>query len=51
MKDHISDCTLVQCVDGTQLLHQGHLEILNEIIHQNYSTLKRIKNYFFLMAL
>ncbi|RUM30450.1 MAG: hypothetical protein DSY42_04590 [Aquifex sp.] len=46
MKDYISDCTLVQYADDTQLLHQGHLEKLNEIIHQTEETLKKIKTYF-----
>ncbi len=46
MKDYISDCTLVQYADDTQLLHQGHLEKLNEIIHKTENTLKKIKTYF-----
>ncbi len=45
MKHYISDCTLVQYKDDTQLLHQGHLEKLNEIIHQTEDTLKKIKTY------
>ncbi len=46
MKDYVSDCTLVQYADDTQLLHQGHLDKLNEIIHQTELTLKTIKTYF-----
>ncbi len=46
MKDYISDGTLVQYADDTQLLHQGHLEKLYEIIHQTENTLKKIKTYF-----
>ncbi len=38
MKDYISDCTLVQYADDTQLLHQGHFDKLNEIIHQTEHT-------------
>ncbi len=48
MKDYISDCTLVQYADETQLLHQGHLEKLDEITHQTRNTLKKIKSYFFI---
>ncbi len=39
MKDYISDCTLIQYSDDTQLLHQGHLEKLDEIINQTEHTL------------
>ncbi len=45
MKDYISDCKLVQYPDDTQLLHQGLLEKLNEIIHQNEDTLRKIKTF------
>ncbi len=46
MKDYISDWTLVQYADDTQLLHQGHLDNLSEIINQTEHTLKTIKTYF-----
>ncbi len=38
MKDYISDCTLIHYADDTQLLHQGHLEKLDEIIYQTEDT-------------
>ncbi len=47
MKDYISDCTLIHYAGGTQLLHQGHLEKLDEIVYQTEDTLKKIKTYFF----
>ncbi len=46
MKDNISDCTLVQYADDTQLLHQGPVESLSEIMHQTENTLRKIKIYF-----
>ncbi len=46
MQEHISDCILVQYADDTQILHQGHLGKLNEIINQTEVTLKKIKTYF-----
>ncbi len=46
MKDYISDCTLIQYVDDTQLLHQGHLEKLDEIIYQTEDILEKIETYF-----
>ncbi len=46
MKNYISDCTLVQYADDTQLLHQGHVEQLSKIINQTEDTLRKIKTYF-----
>ncbi len=46
MKDNISDCTLVQYADDTQLLHQSPVENLSEIIHQTENTLRKIKIFF-----
>ncbi len=45
MKDNISDSTLVQYADDAQLLHHGHLGMLNNIIHQAEVTLKNIITY------
>ncbi len=45
MKDYVSDCKLVQYLDDTQLLDQGLLEKLYEIIHQTEDTLKKIKTF------
>ncbi len=45
MKDCISDCTLVQYADDTQLLNQGHLEQLSKIMNQTEDTLKKIETF------
>ncbi len=34
ISDYITDCTLNEYADDTQLLYQGHLENLNEIINK-----------------
>lgn len=47
MKEYISNCTLVQYADDTQLLHQGYLDDLNEIIKQTEDTLRKLKSYFY----
>ncbi len=51
ISDYITDCTLIQYADDTQLLHQGHLENLHEVINQAGIALKKIKTYFLLNGL
>ncbi len=46
MKDNISDCTLIQDADDTQLLHQAHTDNLSEIIQQTEITIRKIKTCF-----
>ncbi len=45
MKDYIFDCKLVQYADDTQLLHQSHLEKLDQMIYQTEDALKKIKTF------
>ncbi len=46
ISDYITDCTLIQYADGTQLLHQGHLENLHQITNQARTALKKSSTYF-----
>ncbi len=46
ISNYISDCTLIQYADDTQVLHQGHLENLHAIIKLPETTLKKTKTYF-----
>ncbi len=46
ISDYITDCTLIQYADDTQLLHEGHLENLHEFINQAGTALRNIKTYF-----
>ncbi len=51
ISDYITDCTLIQYADDTQLLHQGHIENIHEVIIQAGTALKKIKTYFLLNGL
>ncbi len=40
---YITDCTLIEYADDTQLLHQGYLENIHEAIIQAGTALKKIR--------